>query len=150
MDDLSAWLNDVFLVEAEGWILFVAEAAIASPWLGACMFGLAILAGFLGRSLLVLAAAVIFASLMMTMLAVEQNQTLRFGLAGLGGLAFLFLAIGLGMLRGALSRQRTAYKRVLSEKEEIQDQLEREIRWRRAAEPDKEGAAETLARAGPL
>lgn len=136
MEELGAWFDQDFLIEAQSWIGAVGEAGTAAPWPSASFIALAVLIGLIARSFLIFFTAIVLGAFTVWLLASTTSPILGVELAGLGTLALVALMAGSYGLRRAISRQRAALEQLASEKAEIQHLLDREIQWRMAADPD--------------
>lgn len=140
MEQLSEWLNDVLLVEAADWLRSVLDAAVAAQWIALSILCLALLVGLTSRSILIFLAALVLASFSVWLIAGAPTPVLRNALPGLGGLALLFLTIGLYRFRSTIARQAAKLRELSARNKELQSLLDREIRWRMAAEPPGQNA----------
>lgn len=140
MDELDAWLSDLLVVETAGWLRAVIDAGAAMPWFAMFVLGLVVFAGAASRSILIFLAASVLGALSIWLLANAHTPPLQRLLPGFGATALLFLAGGLYRLRRKISQRDARLQKLLSEKEETQALLDREIRWRTAAEPIVENA----------
>lgn len=141
MDELNAWPNGVLLVETAKWFRAVADAGATMPWFAMSVLGMVVVVGAASRSILIFLAASILGALSVWLIASAPSPILQRLLPGFGGAALLLLAGGLYRLRKRISQQDARLQKLLSEKEETQALLDREIRWRMAAEPAVESAS---------
>jgi len=110
-------------------------AIVEDPWMAGLVAGSGLVTALISRSLAIGLAALLCAVLLvepLTAVAEPTRQALRLGAAIL---ALLLLWVGcLGYIR-KLGRQRRSIADLSAEKNDVQARLEREVTWRRAAEP---------------
>lgn len=96
-----------------------------------------ILATVISRSIFVAVGGGVLFLLLTELLASPASESYRWGLASLTTAGLLFVALGFLQLRRKISRQANALVKIDSERNELQQLLDREVKWRRAAETAK-------------
>lgn len=141
MEEISAWLNEVLLVEAVEWARGLLAAVVSSPQWAGPLFALAVLAGSAAASPTLTLAALVFAAALIVPLDAATEPMARGWLGTLAITGMVLLAAFAFALRRRGARQLRRINRLFAEKTELQHRLDREITWRRAAEQHDASAA---------
>lgn len=141
MEEISAWLNEVLLVEAVEWARVLLAAVASSPHYAAPLFALAILAGAVASSPTLTLAGLALAAVVIVPLDAAAEPGARRWMATLSITGMALLAVFAVGLRRRARRQLRRVNRLAAEKAELQHRLDREITWRRAAEEHDASAA---------
>lgn len=115
------------------------DAAVAAPWVAAAVALSALMTLLVGRSaaigLAVLVLAIVLAD---TVLSVADPVERQWRIAG-AGLSLVLIWIGCLRSRRRSARQQDHIAALQAERDAVQARLDREIVWRRAAEPEEDG-----------
>lgn len=135
MDEFLSSQYYVVLAELEAWLRTVIESGTAVPWLAVCVGVMALVSLLASRSLAI-GLHVVFAALVCVWLVgAAPTPVLRLALPALAAVALLLLALGLLRLRRRITTLAASVRALGADNERLQSLLEREVRWRRAAEP---------------
>lgn len=114
------------------------SAAISVPWVAAAVVSSAAVTLLVGRSLAMGIAVLLLAILVAEMvLAATDPFQRQLRLAG-AIVSLVLIWTGCVRYRGRAARQRSHIAALEAEREAVQAKLDREITWRRAAEPEED------------